>query len=220
MAQNISLWGANYTDIPALKVPKTGGGEALFADPSITTAVASDVASGKKFLLADGSEGTGTASGGGGASNIATGTFTGTTTGAAMDVTLSYSGTKYPIALYIYPKGGATANSTFNSLVKRYVFQIFAAIKSDVTATPGYRGSAQSGDSYMVTSRYKSSTSNASSYTNQSWTSATIATSGASSSLTLGACFKSRVKLSVYIASNSYGFAPNIEYEYIVVYAT
>ena len=38
----------------------------MFADPSNTTAVASDVASGKQFLKADGSYDTGTASGGGG----------------------------------------------------------------------------------------------------------------------------------------------------------
>lgn len=68
MAQNITLLGASYTDVPAVLLPKTGGGTALFADPSVTDAVASDVASGKKFLLADGSIGTGTASGGGGSS--------------------------------------------------------------------------------------------------------------------------------------------------------
>lgn len=65
MAQNITLMGASYSAVPAVLLPKTGGGTARFSDASITTAVASDVASGKKFLLADGSEGTGTASGGG-----------------------------------------------------------------------------------------------------------------------------------------------------------
>lgn len=64
MAQNVTLWGASYSNVPALDVPATGGGTARFADPSITTAVESDVASGKIFLKADGSPGTGTASGG------------------------------------------------------------------------------------------------------------------------------------------------------------
>lgn len=66
MAQNITLLGASYTAVPAVTLPKTGGGTARFSDASVTTAVESDVAEGKKFLLADGSIGTGTASGGGG----------------------------------------------------------------------------------------------------------------------------------------------------------
>ena len=65
MAQNITLLGASYTAVPAVTLPKTGGGTARFSDASVTTAVESDVAEGKTFLLADGSIGTGTASGGG-----------------------------------------------------------------------------------------------------------------------------------------------------------
>lgn len=64
MAQNITLLGASYTAVPAVTLPKTGGGTAKFSDASVTTAVESDVAEGKTFLLADGSIGTGTASGG------------------------------------------------------------------------------------------------------------------------------------------------------------
>ena len=65
MAQNITLLGASYTAVPAVTLPKTGGGTAKFSDASVTTAVESDVAEGKAFLLADGSIGIGTASGGG-----------------------------------------------------------------------------------------------------------------------------------------------------------
>lgn len=32
MAQNISIWGANYTGVPAVELPKTGGGTATFVD--------------------------------------------------------------------------------------------------------------------------------------------------------------------------------------------
>ena len=66
MAQNITLMGASYADVPSVLLPKTGGGTALFADPSVVTSVASDVAAGKIFLAADGTPTTGTASGGGG----------------------------------------------------------------------------------------------------------------------------------------------------------
>ena len=66
MAQNITLLGASYSDVPAVLLPKTGGGTARFDDASVTTATASDVASGKVFVASDGTITTGTASGGGG----------------------------------------------------------------------------------------------------------------------------------------------------------
>lgn len=66
MAQNITLMGASYSAVPAVTLPKTGGGTARFDDASVTTATASDVASGKVFLAADGTITTGTSSGGGG----------------------------------------------------------------------------------------------------------------------------------------------------------
>lgn len=68
MAQNITLMGASYSAVPAVTLPKTGGGTARFDDATITTATASDVASGKLFLAADGTITTGTSSGGGGSS--------------------------------------------------------------------------------------------------------------------------------------------------------
>lgn len=65
MAQSVSLWGASYTDVPAIDVPKTGGGTARFTDTSPTTAVDSDVASGKVYFKSDGTQSTGTGGGGG-----------------------------------------------------------------------------------------------------------------------------------------------------------
>lgn len=54
MAQDISLWGANYADVPAVNLPKTGGGTASFTDVSDTTATASDVLAGSYFYTAAG----------------------------------------------------------------------------------------------------------------------------------------------------------------------
>lgn len=66
MAQSISLWGATYNNVPGIDLPKSPSGTARFTDTSVTTAVESDVASGKVFIKADGSQATGTNSGGGG----------------------------------------------------------------------------------------------------------------------------------------------------------
>lgn len=72
MAQNLTIAGASYTDVPGLDIAKTGGGTAYFADVSDTTASASDVASGKYFYTAAGERTAGTASGGGGGGVIIT----------------------------------------------------------------------------------------------------------------------------------------------------
>lgn len=68
MAQNVTVAGASYSDVPSVVLPKTGGGSATFVDTSDTTATADDVASGKVFYAASGARTTGTNSGGGGES--------------------------------------------------------------------------------------------------------------------------------------------------------
>jgi len=88
MAQNITLMGASYSDVPSVTLPKTGGGIASFTDVTDTTAAASDVASGKYFYTAAGVKTEGTASGGGGSATItdeanATGTTCVITTGSS-----------------------------------------------------------------------------------------------------------------------------------------
>lgn len=71
MAQNITLLGASYSNVPAVQLPKTGGGTATFTDVTDTTAAAADVASGKYFYTASGVRTAGTNSGGGGSSKNA-----------------------------------------------------------------------------------------------------------------------------------------------------
>lgn len=68
MAQNITLLGATYSAVPAVTLPKQGGGTATFTDVTDTTATASDVASGKYFYTSAGVRTQGTSSGGGGSS--------------------------------------------------------------------------------------------------------------------------------------------------------
>ena len=71
MAQNITLLGASYSDVPSVLLPKTGGGTAQFDDTTIASdaAASSDIANGKKAYV-NGSLITGTASGGGSGGNV------------------------------------------------------------------------------------------------------------------------------------------------------
>lgn len=259
MAQNITLLGASYTAVPAVTLPKTGGGTARFDDASITTATASDVASGKVFLASDGTITTGTSSGsttisplsvtangtytapsgtayspvtvnvsgGGGASNIVTGTFTGTTTGAAMDVTLNYSGSGYPVAVMVYPSEGTYNNTTtphpYYNLVQRYAIDSFIATKSDALTAPTYTDTTSTNYAEV----YRISKSNATSNTSISGGTAVGASrvkvfteDGATSSNNHVVKINSSTKMSVFIASNSYGFAVNIPYTYHVIYSS
>ena len=100
MSQNIGpLQGAYYSDVPAVTLPKQGGGSATFTDVTDTTAAASDVASGKYFYTAAGVRTAGTNSGGGGSKNVqivqqnATRITSTSYTKACGDITVSKSGT-------------------------------------------------------------------------------------------------------------------------------
>ena len=64
MAQNITLMGATYNAVPAVQLPKQGGGTAQFDDTTDANATADDIMSGKTAYV-NGTKLIGTASGGG-----------------------------------------------------------------------------------------------------------------------------------------------------------
>lgn len=93
MAQSISLWGASYTQVPSILLPKTGGGTASFVDVTDTTAAAADVASGKYFYTSAGvrTQGTSSGGGGGGATLIASKQVTTSTTSTTASTVETWS---------------------------------------------------------------------------------------------------------------------------------
>ena len=221
MAKNITLLGANYSAVPAVLLPKTGGGTARFDDASVTTATASDVASGKIFLASNGTITTGTNSGGG-ASNIVMGTFTTGSSAGAGSVSLAYSGTGYPIAAMVFIASGAynSANADWYNSVQRYAVGQWAMSKSVQTSAPTYTtsGSQNQGVTCAI---YKNSTSTATTYTRTSaMNTNTFSSSNASNAAATCVRLKSGNVLSYYVNTSSYGLLPNMEYKYIVIYSS
>ena len=140
MAQNVTIMGASYSNVPAVTLPKTGGGTARFDDASVTTATASDVAQGKIFLASNGTITTGTASGGGGDSKNTqvvqgtTITTSSTLTAIGAEMTVSKTGTysvywsafrsstsssyTYGTQLYVGGTAYGTQNTTWSNHVQ------------------------------------------------------------------------------------------------------
>ena len=109
MAQDISLLGAVYSAVPAVQLPKSGGGTATFTDVTDTTAAAADVASGKYFYTAAGVKTQGTASGGGSGGltllqttslgSLSTSSTSATDTGKTVSLASSTSFTDYDLLI-------------------------------------------------------------------------------------------------------------------------
>ena len=157
----------------------------------------------------------------GGASNVVTGAFKGTTTGVAMDVNLSYTGSGYPIAVLIYPSEGAyKADGSYGILIQNRAFSVYTIVKNNMASTPTYSGNGAENKA-SVNTRYKSSTSSANTFSSAGASDNTaFSDSDAGSGSTNGVKIRSKTKLSVLIASSSYGFAANIEYRYWVIYSS
>lgn len=140
MAQNITLMGASYSAVPAVTLPKTGGGTASFTDVTDTTAAAADVASGKYFYTASGVRTQGTSSGGGGESKNTqvvqgtTRTTSSTLTAIGAEMTVTKTGTydvywsafrsstsssyTYGTQLYVGGTAYGTQNTTWSNHVQ------------------------------------------------------------------------------------------------------
>ena len=224
--KNVKIDNNTYNNVPSLDIPlATGSGMASFYDVSDTTATAADVLNTKYFYTSNGVRTQGTNSGGGGASNFVTGTFT---TGSAAGVgsaTISYSGSGYPIMCYVVIENGAynntsTGNTTWYNSVQRYAIGVWAMSKSNFTTAPTYTTSGAANQAVTM-SIYKNSTSQSTTYTRTSaMNTNTFSSSNASNAAATTIRFKSNTSLSYYVNTSSYGLLPSTTYRYFIVYSS
>ena len=156
--------------------------------------------------------------GGGGASNIVTGTFKGTTTGSVLDIDVPYEGSGYPIALVIFPEGGWYGNATFSQTIARFNFALFSWNKKDITTPPSYTGSSD--EAVCRIGMYKSGASDPTKLYSVIETAA-IGYRDTDPSSANAAIFKSATKLSLSIvAPSNYGFMANVDHRYFIIYSS
>ena len=115
MAQNVTVAGASFSDVPSVVLPKTGGGTASFTDVTDTTAAAADVASGKYFYTAAGVRTQGTASGGGGGGLVyETGTWTPASDISEHTISFTNAHSSLPINVIVSDIGSGVATTNSN----------------------------------------------------------------------------------------------------------
>ena len=142
MAQSISLWGATYSDVPAITLPKSGSGTARFDDTSDANATASDIGQGKTAYV-NGTKISGNITNGSAtAPNTISGTGATVSTGTnTLTLTKTVSVTPSVTAGYI--SSGTAGNSSVS---------LTAAVTTKVgeTFTPGTTNQTISKDTYLT----------------------------------------------------------------------
>ena len=209
--------GAVFPEVPAIKLTQVGGGLVQFDDTTDADATAEDIAKNKTAYV-NGVKITGTASGGGGPSNIVTGTFLfdDSVANSAQTINLPYEGDGFPVAVMVYPPDGTTVLS----LQEMYPLTLYMLARVYTqNGSPVYSGDS-SRDLATVVYRYRNNRSTSNGGGNIAlYDDSREATNASSCSIML----HSDNTMSVYAlqagASSGYGFRCGIRYTYVVVYS-
>ena len=188
----IVLQGATYSNVGAVDLPKSPSGTARFYEAACIH-----------------------------------GEFTAQSSAGVQTINLPYYGTGYPVSISIFVKGGLynssnASNPTWYNLVQRYAIGEFTATKTNSDTAPNYGTTGGNRNSAPIMARYKSSTSNSTSYSvGNSLQTAIFSSSNPSSSNSYTVVKMPDAKtLKVYVNTNGYGCAAGIVYEYCITYSS
>lgn len=169
---------------------------------------------------ADGSKLIGTASGGGNSALI-TGTFTTSSTSGGQYVDIPYTGSGYPILVEVEVEGGyQNPESDYHTLVQQYAVGAVLISKNIKGVAPTWSMSVDQNNATVI-SVFKNSISDPTVYSNsRSIVTPTFSDSSASANATQCVRFTRPNRMSVYVASTSYGLKDSMTYTYRILYSS
>lgn len=174
--------------------------------------VAANIVSGKSIFGVSGSA----------KANFATGTFTTGSSSGAVNITIPYTGSGYPVTAVVFLTSGYNSSSSAYSTVNRYAVMMWSMSKAVVGTAPAHGSvSTNTADQAVTQTVFKNSASDAQNFSrNSSMTTATFMNSDATNGVHTPIRFKSNTTLSYYTKSSSYGLLPSTSYTYVVIYSS
>ena len=153
--------------------------------------------------------------------SVVTGTFTPNSAdaGTAVEISIPYTGTGYPIELMIDVDGGIDGNTSYSSLIDRYSMARQFYSKEYHGTTPTY-GSSGTENIFRAQYLYKSSDTSATNYSGANSTAYLTNNANATASSANCIRMKSATTMSIFVKSTSYGYSPNITYRYLILYSS
>jgi len=215
---DITIAGATFSDVTKIQIPKSGSGTAEFVEVSgsqeITQNDTYDVSALAQVVV-------NVSGGGGGASNVISGSFKLTNTGWTQ-IDIPYTGSGHPIAVHIQTKDGEQSQSVAQKSRKLGIVS-YDIFRFDSTLTPTYNGIGSENANRLFWA-YKSAenpanTTNTSVNTTSAFKDESPSSSGAAYAIRI--ISDTAMRLRTYDDTvPSYCFIKDMEYIFTVIYSS